>query len=61
MRRFDSVILMGSDRRLRLMEVLLDTRRVLPIVLGETPLQHDVEVDLDTLEHAIRALSSAGD
>lgn len=59
-RRFDAVILMASDRRLRLMEALLDTRRVVPIVLGETPLAHDVEVDLATLEVAIRALSWAG-
>jgi hypothetical protein len=60
-RQFDVVILMGSDRRLSMMEALLDPRRVVPIVLGPTPLDHDVEVDLDALEAAIRALSLAGD
>ncbi len=60
-RQFDAVILMASDRRLRLMEALLDPRRVLPIVLGQTPLLRDVPVDLEALDTAIRALTPAGD
>jgi hypothetical protein len=60
-RQFDAVILMASNRRLRLMEALLDPRRVVPMVLGETPLSNDVPVDLEALDAAIRALSPAGD
>jgi len=60
-RQFDGVILMATNRRLRLMEALLDPRRVVPIVLGETPLSRDVTVDLAALDSAIRALTSAGD
>lgn len=55
-RQFDAVVLMASRQRIRLMEALLEPGAVVPFVLGETPLDRDVPVDLDQLEQVIRAL-----
>lgn len=54
-RHYDTVVVMGSNKRVQLVEALLD-RDVIPLVLGESPLKEDVEVDLDEFERIIKAL-----
>ncbi len=53
-RRFDTVILMASNMRVRLLTTLLDVHSVIPMVLGDTPLNRDVEVDIPVLESIIK-------
>jgi transcriptional regulator len=60
-RQFDAVVLMASNQRIRLMEALLDSASVVPVVLGETPLDRDVSVDLVALREIIRAIRLAGE
>lgn len=60
-RQFDAVVLMASNQRIRLMEALLDKSTVVPMTLGETPLDRDVSVDVDALEEVIIALRPAGE
>lgn len=60
-RQFDAVILMASNQRIRMMEALLDRAVVVPLILGATPLDRDVTVDLAELEAILRAVRSAGD
>jgi DNA-binding transcriptional regulator LsrR (DeoR family) len=55
-RQYDAVILMASDERVKLLEVLLQPERVVPIVLGPTPLNHDVVVDLDLLRDVVEGI-----
>ncbi len=55
-RQFDIVILLASNARVRLMTALLDSRTVIPLVLGETPLSTDVTVDLPLLRQTISAV-----
>ncbi|PSR28056.1 MAG: transcriptional regulator [Sulfobacillus thermosulfidooxidans] len=52
-RQFDVVILLASNARVRLMAALLDSRTVIPLVLGETPLSTDVVVDIAALKRTI--------
>ena len=59
-REFDAVVLLASDRRIRLMESLLDRSTVVPIILGEAPLDRDVRVDVVALEQVLLTLRSAG-
>jgi transcriptional regulator with XRE-family HTH domain len=54
-RKYDTVILMGSDARLQLMRGLLD-KEVITIVLGQTPIVGDVRVDPAALRSMLRAL-----
>jgi transcriptional regulator with XRE-family HTH domain len=56
-RQFDCVILMASNARVRLMAALLDSRTVVPLVLGETPLSSDVAVDVETLRRTILSVT----
>ena len=56
-RNFDMVILAGSDRRLRLMQGLLD-KAVVAIEMGSSPLTKDVHLDPDRLRDLIRELKS---
>ncbi|NMP21454.1 helix-turn-helix domain-containing protein [Sulfobacillus harzensis] len=61
-RSYDTVILMASNMRVRLLTALLDMHAVIPIILGETPLNRDVEVDVDVLESIIKEVQGqAGD
>jgi transcriptional regulator with XRE-family HTH domain len=59
-REFDAVVLLASDRRIRLMESLLDRSHVVPIILGETPLDRDVVVDVGALEEVLMRLRATG-
>lgn len=53
-RLYDTVILMASNARVRLLAALLDVHAVIPMILGETPLTRDVTVDLGLLEAIIK-------
>jgi transcriptional regulator with XRE-family HTH domain len=57
-RRYDAVILMASNARVRLLSQLLDAHQVIPLILGPTPLTQDVPVDLDQLAAIIRQLQT---
>lgn len=54
-RSYDSVIFMGSDKRVQLVEDLLD-RDVIPIVLGNSPLTKDVLVNEVNFENIIKSI-----
>ncbi len=56
-RQFDCVILLASNARVRLMAALLDNRVVVPLVLGETPLNTDVTVDIEALRQTILSVA----
>jgi transcriptional regulator with XRE-family HTH domain len=58
-REFDAVVLLASDRRIQMMESLLDRSTVVPMILGETPLDRDVPVDLAALEQVLMGLQAA--
>jgi transcriptional regulator with XRE-family HTH domain len=55
-RKFDTIILLASNARVRLMAALLDSRTVIPVVLGDTPLSDDVTVDTESLQRTISAV-----
>ncbi|MHB1955851.1 MAG: transcriptional regulator [Sulfobacillus sp.] len=61
LRTFDVVILLASNARVRLMEALLDTKIVIPVILGQTPLTEDIWVEIEELEHIIRSVKLAGE
>lgn len=52
-RKYDTVILMGSDMRIKLLESLLDNE-VIGINIGESPLKKDVSLDLKILENILQ-------
>ena len=54
-RNYDTVVVMGSNKRVQIVEALLD-RDVVPLVLGESPLTEDIAVDMDEFEKIIKAL-----
>ncbi len=60
LRNYDTVVVMGSNKRVQLVEALLD-RDVIPLILGESPLQEDVEVDFAEFECIIKALCGKED
>ena len=57
-RSFDTVILMASNARVRLLTALLDVHTVIPMILGETPLNRDVAVNVEVLESIIKEVQS---
>ena len=59
-RSHDVVVLMASNARVRLLTALLDVHAVIPVILGETPLNRDVAVDADVLESIIKEVQSRG-
>lgn len=54
-RNYDTVIVMGSNKRVQGVEALLD-RDVIPIELGPSPLTADVKVDLHRFEAILKTL-----
>lgn len=54
-RRYDTVVVLGSNKRVQLVETLLD-KDVIPFILGESPLKADVEIDLNKFDGIIAAL-----
>lgn len=54
-RAFDTVILIGSNMRIKLAEALVD-KQIIPVVIGETPLREDKYVDPEMLRDILRGL-----
>lgn len=54
-RRFDTVVLMGSDMRLDIMRGVLD-KEVIAVSLGQSPITGDVRVDPDQFRSMLRSL-----
>lgn len=54
-RQHDGVILLGSDKRLRFLQALLD-RDVVAVQIGKSPLKADVHVDPERVRRLIREL-----
>ncbi|QNO14836.1 transcriptional regulator [Alkalicella caledoniensis] len=54
-RTYDTVILIGSDMRINLLESLLDGE-IIGIEIGESPIKEDVVVDLEKLEEIMKNL-----
>lgn len=59
-RNYDSVVVLGSNKRVQIVEALLD-RDVFPLELGPSPLKEDVLVDINEFEEIIRALCGKED
>ncbi|NMB25692.1 MAG: helix-turn-helix transcriptional regulator [Firmicutes bacterium] len=58
LRDFDTVIFLGSDMRIKLVESILDPGMVLSIELGKSPMKDDIYVDPQMLQDTIRSLMS---
>ncbi|KAF0196392.1 MAG: hypothetical protein FD169_1009 [Bacillota bacterium] len=56
-RSFDSIILIGSDMRIKLTEALVD-KQVIPMFIGESPILGDKFVDPEELRQLLRGLRS---
>lgn len=54
-RQYDVVIMLGSDKRLRLFKTLLD-KEVVSIDIGKSPITQDVYVDPENLRKIIRTI-----
>lgn len=54
-RQYDLVIILGSDKRLRLFKTLLD-KEVVSIDIGKSPITQDVYVDPENLKNIIRTI-----
>lgn len=55
-RKYDVVILLGSDMRIKVLESLLDNE-VIGINIGESPLKRDVHLDLNVLDDILQSLT----
>lgn len=58
LREYSTVILLGSDKRLRIFEALLD-KDTISIVLGSSPIIGDREYDPDELRKLLRSIKRA--
>jgi|SRR5690554_945704 len=56
-RNHNTVVVIGSNKRVKITEALLD-RDVISMELGESPLDHDVEVDTQEFKQIIQTLCS---
>jgi len=54
-RAFDTVILIGSNMRIKLAEAVVD-KEIIPVIIGETPLREDKYVDPEILREILRGL-----
>lgn len=59
-RNYDTVVVMGSNKRVKIVEALLD-QDVISLELGESPLKQDVEVNLEEFENLIKTLCGKED
>jgi hypothetical protein len=59
LRDFDTVIFLGSDMRIKLVEAMLDPGTLLGIELGKSPMKEDKYVDPQELQAIIRSLMHA--
>jgi len=58
LRRYHTIIIMGSDQRVKLLEGVLDGE-IIPIELGKSPLTEDKQVDIEYLRKVLRAVKAA--
>lgn len=56
LRTFDTVLFLGSDMRLEMVEGMIGKDVVVGIVLGRSPMTQDVEVDVDEIVAVLRNL-----
>lgn len=56
--QFDRVIFLGSDMRIRLVEAILGSDRVVGVSLGASPIDRDVEVDPDRIAALVSGVKS---
>ncbi|MCL4423938.1 MAG: helix-turn-helix domain-containing protein [Firmicutes bacterium] len=54
-RQMDSIILIGSDKRIRVMQAFLG-REVIPIQIGPSPITKDVRMDPEQLRETLRMI-----
>ncbi len=54
-RAFDTVIMLGSNMRIKLVEAVVD-KQIIAIILGETPLREDKYVDPEVLRSLLKGL-----
>lgn len=57
LRAFDTVILIGSDMRIKLAEALVD-KQIIPIYIGASPIREDKYVDPEELRAVLQGLRS---
>jgi len=60
LRTFDVVIVIGSDLRIKIAQTLLD-KEVVPLYLGESPIEGDKWVDPDILRQILQACQQRDD
>ncbi|MDI3534363.1 MAG: hypothetical protein PWQ82_728 [Thermosediminibacterales bacterium] len=58
-RSYDTVVIIGSDYRIKIFEALLD-KEVFPLVIGESPITEDVYVEPDKVRNLIKNLKTGG-
>ncbi len=56
---YDTVIFLGSDMRVRVVEALLD-KKVVCIEIGRSPIKEDCEIDANKLRRLIRKIKACG-
>lgn len=56
-RSFDSIVFIGSDMRIKLIEALVD-KQIIPIYIGESPIMGDKYVDPNELRGLLNGLRS---
>lgn len=59
-RNYDTVVVMGSNKRVKGVEALLD-RDVIPLELGESPLKQDVIANVKEFENILKTLCAKGE
>lgn len=59
LRAYDTVLFLGSDMRVEMVEAILGKDRVVGIELGRSPITSDVEVDVAQVVGVIRRLKGA--
>lgn len=57
LREYETVIFLGSDRRIELVRKILN-REVVGVMIGESPITRDVEIDIARLNRVLAAISS---
>lgn len=56
LRSFDTVLFLGSDMRIKMVESMIGRERVIGILLGPSPLAKDVAVDLAEISNILESL-----
>lgn len=56
LRSFDTVLFLGSDMRVEMVEAMIGKEKVVGITLGRSPLTEDVDVDVEEIVGLLRTL-----